>query len=172
MRARMFYSVWVAVLFLSVIFCGSKDARVVWNDTLKKCSSNDLLGSKVLFFGASNNIGPGSVWRLRADGKYSPRWILPDAPIHNNNESTCGGDASASFTLSSGASLDNAIAPVTGSLGFDLKRARKVTLTPTKFRWDDVVEGPYENYIRTQAKDDVKADLVPANKRFVLQRAL
>src|SRR5260221_8188525 len=171
MRFR-FFAITVVAVLLFATSCGNKDARVVWNDTLKKCSVSDLLGPKVLFFGASNNIGPGSVWRQRADGAYSPRWILSDAPVHKNSDATCQGKVTASFTLVAGASLDNAVAPVTGTLGIDLKRAKKIDLSPTSFRWDEVVEGPFEEYIRTKATQEVKADMVPANKRFVMQRAL
>jgi hypothetical protein len=127
-----------------------------------------------LYFGASNNIGPGSIWRKRPAPQegYSPRWIIKDAPVNKGSTSNCTGTAAAQAEFGGGATLQNAVTPVTGTLGIEFKRAQKVVLRPTGFRWDDVLEGPYEAYLQKQASGDIKADMTPANMRLVMQRAL
>jgi hypothetical protein len=55
---------------------GATDARSAWIDVLSKCASTELLGSSVFYFGASNSVGPGSVWRKEGDGSLRLRFDL------------------------------------------------------------------------------------------------
>src|SRR5208282_778153 len=66
----------VTVGCLSNLGCGPKNAKAVWNDGLKKCAQNDLLGPKILYFGPSNALGPGTIFQKYADGGIQVSHLL------------------------------------------------------------------------------------------------
>lgn len=151
-----------------------KDVRKAWNDVLKKCAVNDFLSDNVLFFGASNEIGPGSIWRNMPEGGYALRWLIKDPPLAPvaGHGGTCTGNAKASFDASGGAQLDNQMTPVSGDLKVEFKRAKQITIQPTAFQWYELVEGEYEQYIKTKADVKIREDLTAANARLIMGRAL
>lgn len=153
---------------------GKRDARAAWNDLLKQCAVSDVLSAKVLFFGVSNQIGPGSIWRQMPEGGFALRWIVKDPPIGpvSQKPGTCSGDTKKTFQASAGLQLDNAAIPVGGDLKTEFQRAKSITIKPTAFQWFDVIEGEYENFIRTKADPKIREDMTPANARLVMGRAL
>ena len=118
------------------------NVRQAWYAVLGKCASTDTIGKQAIFFGASNAIGPGSVWRQAEDGSFRLRFELSDAEpdpikrsqmITSNNVATCQGGEETLWEFSSGLPFDGKITPVAADISADLKRATKEllsTLTP------------------------------------------
>lgn len=157
------------LLLLLLILCLpnvvlAKGARDAWRDVLKGCAESDLLGRDVLYLGPTNTTGPGSVLRKRPDKGYGIRWVssdmnLPKGTVKEGNLVQCKGNSKRNFELGVGLNLENAIAPIAGALSLGIKNGRSVTLTVTGYRWDSVVEGPYESWVNTSAAEQIRKDL-------------
>jgi len=158
-------------------------ARDAWKQVLKGCAENDLLGNDVLYFGPSNNLGVGSVLQKRDKGyglRYRPSDLKIPSDVAFLNAGTsakCSGESKKTFSLGGGASLDNPIAPVNGEISGQLNRGKNVTMGVTSYRWDTLVEGPFENWFKKGADQSIKDELYsPAsagkNPRYVLTKAL
>ncbi len=63
------------ILTFSLAGCATT-AREAWIDVLSKCASSEALNN-VVYFGPSNKVGPGSVWR-KSDDSLHLRWTLAD----------------------------------------------------------------------------------------------
>ncbi len=109
----------VSGLFAGVIaykiFFKPQDSRQAWIDILNSCAKSQLIGKDVLYFGASNEIGPGSIWRQNSDGSIRLRYELSDlvpdsaqqkALIHPNNSVSCVQDE---FTAADRVIVENAV---------------------------------------------------------------
>ncbi len=98
------------ITLLSVSFVKGQDVGKAWKSVFKNCSSADIMGDNILFFGPSNKIGLGSVWRKNSSGGYNPRLELSSL-IKDENEqnkiikpgektATCTGGKSTKWNLS------------------------------------------------------------------------
>jgi hypothetical protein len=169
------------ILAGGLIFCCltagscSRDAKSAWNDVIKRCAASSLNGPTILYFGPSNAVGPGSIWRRDASGTYRLRYDLSQMPEPKNflapySESTCDGTSSSKFTFGGEGSLD--VQPITADMKADFKAAKSIEAKATAIAWVPVAEGPYEAYVN--AMDPAagpRTDLLVGDK-FVLTRAL
>ena len=155
-----------------------RDARAIWKDVIKKCAQNDLLGSKLLFTGPSNAVGPAAVYK-RGGGGYRLVWEGTDGfdgptlqtIIKENNSVSCGGRTHSESNFDVGLLLGSLLSPITGGLGIDLKKARTITLAPRAWQWDEVKTGPYEREIVKPYSASYRASTSQAN-HYVVLRAL
>lgn len=158
---------------------GAKDARAIWKSGIKKCSNNDLLGPNVLYFGPSNNQGPGTVFVNFVSGGTQVSHLVseyvknPDSVIIAGNTFKCGVNSTSKMNMSAVASASlGSILPVSGELGFDLKKAKTLTIGTDSVQWDQLIVGPYISLIRDLPDDNsVKRDLL-TDHQPVLARAL
>ncbi|MDB5977666.1 MAG: putative lipoprotein [Nevskia sp.] len=156
----------------------SDDARTAWTSVLKKCAVSDLTGSSIMYFGPSNAIGPGSIWRKDDDGSFRLRYALSDMPdpkafFKQQKEFQCDGSAETKFSLKAAAGLSSSISPMSADLSNDFQKAKSITVKANSARWDLVSEGPYENYIDSlPSGNGAKTDLKEKAGRFVMYQAL
>lgn len=167
----------VAAFVLYKIF-HPQDSRAAWVAILGKCAKSQLFGNDVLYFGASNEIGPGSIWRQNSDGSIRLRYelsdLVPDSAkrmelIHPNNAVSCGGDSTSKWEVQLGLPFDGTVAPVSADVSADLKRADGVTVSVTSYAVDELKEGPYETMIR---EDDALQDEFTAPDRVIVENAV
>jgi hypothetical protein len=172
---------YLAVAFVVVVASftlgcdGSKDAKAVWNNGLKKCAVNDQIGPNVVYFGPSNALGPGTIFQKFSDGgiqvshladSYGAQKLLAPAKPFD-----CASNYSTSFKLGGSATLPSTI-PVSGSLSANLSSARTVDVTATNLIWDQLIVGDYRSLVNALLEtNDVKKDLLE-NHELVLSRAL
>lgn len=169
----------IAFFCLLPIFSACKDdAKSTWTEVLSKCAVSDVNGTKMLYFGPSNNLGPGSIWVSDdAEGGYRIRYSLANLPkpqtfVNVGTSFQCSGTSTT--TLTGSGSIDAAVSvlPVSADVAVDLKRAKSVTVSVGSASWDDVLGGPYEAYIKAlPATNQARVEL-ETGSRLVLIRAL
>lgn len=167
----------VQLIILSMLMCGcgSKDAKQVWDQGLKKCAASDLLGPNILYFGPSNALGPGTVFQKFADGGLQPSHLLSQygttslyAPAQTFQ---CSAVASSSFKLNANATLPSVI-PVNGTVAGSISTATNITVNAQSLEWDQLVTGPYKALVLGfPDSNPVKSDLLNEHQ-LVLSRAL
>ncbi|MFU2327896.1 hypothetical protein [Pseudomonas sp. NFX98] len=168
----------LAVLPLLVAASGCKhDSKSAWADVAKNCAYSDLNENKLLFFGASNSIGPGSIWRLVPDGGgYRLRWDSNKVPgdwIKPGQEFDCQG--SESTKLTGGATVDFAsgIAPLSASLKSELSKAKSVEVKVSKLKTILIEEGEFEQaIIALPQSSPLKQDLTRPGRLIMYQAVL
>ncbi len=148
-------------------------SRQAWTAVLKNCTDSDLLGKDVIYFGMSNQIGPGSIWRRDSDGSIRLRYELSDiepdpakqaALIRPNNQVSCKGNSSSEWQIRFGLPFESGLTPVSAEIGSDLRRADKVTVKVDGWAVDDLKEAAYETLIRNSA---MKGELSTPDRLFV-----
>jgi hypothetical protein len=144
--------IWVAIALNR-----PQDSRAAWISVLGKCASTELIGKDVLYFGASNEIGPGSIWRKTDQGEIRLRLELADiepdkgkrdSMIHTNNTVTCQGNTDSGWQLQLGLPFEGAVTPVSGDVRADLKKAESVKVNVGGWSIDELKEALFERMIR------------------------
>jgi hypothetical protein len=157
---------------------GAPDARAAWVDVLSKCATTELLGSEVFYFGASNTIGPGSVWRKDSDGSLRLRFDLnelePDpvkraAYIQSGNVADCAGQNNRKWQVSLGLPFESQIAGLDATLAGELRKARTVTVGVTGWSANLLREHAYEQLLK--AKPEYGDEFI-GDDRFVAENAI
>jgi len=176
----------IALLFLVTISLTScNEAKDSWVKAIKDCGLTDINSDKIFYFGPSNNVGPGSVWRETVDqqGKhldYRLRFSEEELPnpkdfvqLAGANSYQCKSGQSISFKLSGNVSAGFSALPLNAEVSNDLKRAKSVNVSIGGMAWDQLRELEYETYFKSTvgAGNKYYEDLnVPG--RLVLYRAL
>ena len=68
-------------LILTLFLAGSPafaQSNKTWRDIIEKCNPTQEIGKETLFFGVSNLIGPGSMWRRANDKSIRLVYELSD----------------------------------------------------------------------------------------------
>jgi hypothetical protein len=138
----------------------AQTSRQAWTAVLRNCADSDLLGKDTVYFGVSNQIGPGSIWRRDTDGSLRLRYELSDIEpepakqadlIQLNNQVSCKGSSSSNWQIKFGLPFESAVTPVSADVESDLRRADNVTVSVNGWAVDDLKEGPYEHLIQNSA---------------------
>ena len=170
----------LAVVSLVAVPCDASGRRpgadASWKEVIKRCAGNATLG-KLIYFGPSNVVGPGSIWRKTDDG-YNLRRLVSDLGsadavkplIQEGSSASCTGSSSSSFKVGLQASLENNIVPVTAGLGIDYKKARAVKVTVDTWAWDQIVEGAFVDFVKAHPNNYTQDISQPA--RFFVGKAL
>jgi len=163
-----------------LICCGCKDdARAIWKSVIKKCANNDLLGRDILFFGPSNNLGPGTILQKFTEGGggiqvshlFSEYASDLESLINRGQAFSCEGMSSSSTKIGTDLSLESALS-ITGNLGVELKRAKEISVKVNSAQWVDIITGPFRQQVLGLSDDNiVKKDLLN-NGHLVMSRAL
>jgi hypothetical protein len=171
-------SVTLLLLGSAMLLAGCKDNP--WHLLAKDCAVNDLNGDKVLYFGPSNVLGPGSVWReasADAGGGYRVRWDSTAIPTpatwaKTGAEFTCQGSKTSKISGGATAKFTSQLAPLNGQVAADLSRATSVEVKASKMKWDLLLEGPYEQAVRQLAANSAIRQDLEKPGRLVMYRAL
>jgi hypothetical protein len=165
-------TVGLAPLLLPLQCCGGGSARNFWNDVLENCAVSDLTKSNVLYFGPSNDYGPGSVLE-KIDKNYQPRWTTKDiggaaSYTHENPAATCQGTKKTTSSIGASLALTSDFAPVSGEFGGDFKNTKIVAAGVDSWQKVDLITGPFAEYVNgPKANPKVKDDLKLPN-RFIV----
>jgi BON domain len=137
------------------------NSQEAWRAVLKKCADTNLLGADVVYFGASNKVGPGSVWRKANDGSYRLFYELSDLEhdaerrknlVIMNNSVGCQGMAATKWSIGVGLPFESEATPLKAEVSADLKRARDVNVAIDGYAMDELKEGLFEEVIRSNPR--------------------
>lgn len=145
---------------------------------INSCADDDLRSKSVLYFGPSNQIGPGSIWnRLGGDGGYQPQWRTRDLGLRESDSVQrgellqCNLSNSSQFMAHAGLSVLSAAANASGDARLNFSRAKNIEVSVGGAAWDNIVLGPYLKQLNDLPEGGVKQDVF-ANNRLFLVRAL
>jgi len=168
----------------SVCATGCDELRETWIQALRQCGVTDVNSATILYFGPSNNAGPGSGWQktldqnrkqveyhLRVDDEELPgpkAFIRPSPSGYR-----CKGGRDVSFKLNIVVAVNNSTLPLSAELSDDLKWARNIRITVGGMGWDELNELEYEEYFKkTLGAGNKYFEDMNAPDRLVLRRAL
>ena len=153
----------IALVLVVLWFPRKKDqnSQQAWQAVLKNCAQTNLLGKNVVYFGASNTVGPGSIWRKAQDGSYRLFFELSDLEndpekrkqlVVLNNPVGCQGSANSSWDLKLGLPFESSAISLKADVSGDLKKASDITVAITGYEMDELKEGLFEDIIRSNPR--------------------
>ena len=129
------------------------------------CAADDFATGQVVFFGLSDNLGPGTVMKRYAGKGIGPEYLVGSVTadpsstvVHRGVDWACalGDSVARAFNANSAVG----ILPVDATLNAKLARASHVAVTVESVRWDDLLTGPYRAAIEQLSDPTLKADLL------------
>ena len=142
------------------------------------CADDQLKSNAVLYFGPSNQIGPGSIWaRLGVNGGYQPQWRTADLNLNDvkvvqpGKAFPCDFSKNSTFSADGGLSVLSQAANVSAEVKSDFARAKTIKVSASEVAWDTVVAGPYLVQLKGISDPAIKSDIFGKN-RLVVRRAL
>ena len=132
---------------------------------ISDCAADDLATGQVVFFGLTDNLGPGTIMKRQAGKGIGPEYLVGnviDDPastvVHHGVEWACAlGD---SVTRAFNANSAVGILPVDNALNAKLARASHIGVTVDSVRWDDLLAAPYRAAIEQLSDPHLKAELL------------
>jgi hypothetical protein len=131
---------------------------------LGDCAADDLATGQVVFFGLSDNLGPGTIMKRHTGKGVGPEYFIgsivddpTSAVVHHGVDWACalGDSVARAFNANSAVG----ILPVDAALNAKLARASHIGVTVESVRWDDLLAGPYRAAIDQLSDPRLKADL-------------
>jgi hypothetical protein len=167
--------IWLSVFLLFMAGCTNLgSSKTSWNDVLSKCVDSNLIGENYLFFGVTNSVGPGSIWRYADDKSVRLLYELSDAIpseevrsklVNISPVATCKGDTTTKWGggINFPFSLSNI--QLTGELGALLSRSSSLSVSVDGVGIDSIKETPWKKAFRDLGKDDIYfAELMESNR--------
>jgi hypothetical protein len=143
------------------------NARQAWQRVIQPCVGGDVLSKRVIYLGPSNNVGPGSMWRQKADGSYALVWTSDKLPnfqgnvINKGNDVVCVGEGSHKFNgRIAGTLLTSALAGVSADASAELSKASSVTVQVQFARVEQLMEGPFNAWWQNNQDEPFAKDAV------------
>src|SRR5215470_4662105 len=149
----------LALSVLSVCATGCDDQqRDMWVQALRDCGITDVDPARTLYFGPSQNAGPGSGWRetfknrkhvdyrLRfgSDELPGPKAFIRLSPAGYQ----CKDGREVTFKLNTDIAVHVSTLPLSAELSNDLRWARTIRISVGGMGWDELNESDYEEYFR------------------------
>lgn len=142
----------------------AQDASTAWRDVLRRCARTDLIGRQSLFFGVSNLIGPGSIWRRADDNSIRLVSVLSDAIpkesdqasiIKTNNIASCVGNSTSRWNLRLGLPFSTGATPLSLNIGAILGGAHDVSVSVKGYAVDTLDESQWKKAFSGLGADNV-----------------
>jgi hypothetical protein len=184
MRAHLLRNVVFASLpiTLCVASAHGQNATDLYKQVLSRCAKSDELGKNTVFFGVSNSLGPGSVWR-RDPGDKSIRLrfelsdAFPQSPdqqkvIVINQLSSCNGSSSTKWNLSVGLPFTLSSTTLAGELSTVLSHAHQVDVSIKEFAVDNLKELPFLEAFKTLPTDNAYRKDLAEDDRIVAENVV
>ncbi len=166
------------VLGLGFGGCNGTSSQRATKSVTDSCADDQLRSNAVLYFGPSNQIGPGSIWtRLGVNGGYQPQWRVGDLEldylkiVQPGKAFECDFSKNSTFTAGGGLSVLSQAAKVSAEVKSDFARAKTIKVSASDVAWDTVVAGPFLVQLKGISDPAIKKDVFSTN-RLVVRRAL
>lgn len=168
--------------FQNIVF--AQNAKREWSRILKSCGSTQLFGNETLFFGPSNTIGIGSVWRKGDDKSYNARFelsdIITDSVVikkvikYGQKSNQCSTVRNVTWSAQISFPFLGSIFGQTG-LGAEFHKAKRTTISVDNLALDVIKEVPFEVALKSIAAKDPKneylLDIINNPGRLIVTKA-
>ncbi|WP_281310133.1 hypothetical protein [Flavobacterium flavigenum] len=176
----------LSMLLTSVIIfsASSQNVKKSWLKVLENCGKSEIMGKNTVFFGPSNSIGLGSIWRKTEDKGYNPRFelaaLFQDSLIRNRmiKLGTKAEKCTNSKNVKWNAKVNLAmLGPIFGLNGLDisLRNVRKTVVSVDNLALDLLLEVPFEQAIKnlatTQPENPFLQDILSHDGRLLVTKA-
>lgn len=157
--------------------CDSSMRQYV-QEMLKKCASNDLLGKNIIYFGPTNNLGAGTLFRKFPDGSYQLSLIansyIPanSGIVHDSGSSSCTGNDKVSISLNGSLTADKLLGAVPVGIGAKLSSAKTASISVASYEWQELQIASYEGLISGLPSDSPIRSAILTKHDRILARAL
>jgi hypothetical protein len=140
------------------------------------CAADDFATGNVVFFGFSDNLGPGTIMERYAGKGVGPAYLIGNivssqasTVVHRGVDWSCalGDSVGRAFNANSAVGL----LPVDASVNAKVARASRMDVTVDSVRWDDLLAGPYQTIVDHLSDASLRADLLGGGY-LVVSRAL
>lgn len=178
-RTRWATQVCMLVLLTNMYSGCRPNGREFWKEVASKCATSDLFSRSVIYFGPSTRTGPGTLFKLNADGKgydlrlsfekfpnMDPTTISPGVTFQCSGKSVTGSSIDPSIALKSD------FAPVNGTASGAFSKAKTVTFSARSMQWVNLEPLLYESYLAKLPADGAIRRDIARGDRFVILRAL
>jgi hypothetical protein len=169
------------LIFLIATPAKAQDTDNAWKRVIKSCAKTSIVGKEVLFFGPSNTIGLGSVWRKTNSGGYNPRFefadLIPDEVMRKGiiklgeRVEKCEASKDTKWNLNVGLPFIGKIFKT--DIAADFRKARKATVIAEGVALDVIKEVPFEQAINTliakNPDDPYLKDLFDSNRLLIIK---
>lgn len=158
------------VIFAILLCCTTRitfafDSQAnAWKKIILQCASSELLAShQVYYIGASNQIGPGSVWqRNSAKGLdlYFPfTFVVRDADQRSQiltpgADVNCSSSAKSGWNIKLGLPFSSNVVPISGDLQVALSHAKNVSISIDSYAIDTLALGIWSYTLGTLPNSD------------------
>ena len=153
-KGRVFSVVAVLALFLAIPGCRYQQAKSSWQEVLVRCGAGDVLEGGV-FFGPSDQAGPGSIWRRTDVGTYRMRWSIVEAnrpggalPVEPAGTAACKEPRFTLERLFPTQLLMNPLQPMDAELEDALNKVDKVTVRVQGWAVDRLAENAFGGMLK------------------------
>ena len=132
---------------------------------ISECEADDFVTGQVVFFGLSDNLGPGTIMKRYPGKRIGPEYLVGNIitdptsmVVHHGVDWTCalGDSVAQAFNANSAVG----ILPVDEGLNAKLARASHLAVTVDSVRWDDLLDGPFRAAVDQLSDPRLKADLL------------
>jgi len=172
----------VMLLFLCVASPAfAQDASTAWRTIISKCAKSDLLGRESLFFGVSNLIGPGSIWRRADDGSIRLVSVLSDVVTNADDESkivlannivACTGNSKTGWNIKFGLPFSTGATALSLDIGAILGGAHSVTVSVKGYAMDTLDEDNWKKAFLGLGQDNIYLQDARQPNRLLAENAV
>lgn len=134
-----------------------------WKKIILQCAQNEQIAKQQIhYMGASNQIGPGSIWQRNAENGldffYPFATIIPSVSaqetiLQKGEDVGCSGSSKSGWNIKLGLPFASAVVPATGSLQVQLSRAKNVTISIDGYAIDTIALGLWSDAIAALPQD-------------------
>lgn len=149
-------------------------ARDAWASTFENCGESDVIPADAVYFGPSNPVGPGSVWRRTPSGSLNLRWLPSDLALRPSDVIVPGKEITLKRVTNSknnahvGLLLRSALSATDPRLDALLANAHDTDVSIRAFQVDQLNEGPFEQAVRSLDKTSPFLSDIQRAERFVM----
>ena len=134
-----------------------------WKKIILQCAGNEQIAKQQIhYMGASNQIGPGSIWQRNAenglDFYYPFATIIPSAStrdgiLEKGEDVGCSGSNKSGWNIKLGLPFASAVVPVSGNLQVQLSHAKNITISIDGYAIDTIALGNWSDAIAALPQD-------------------
>jgi hypothetical protein len=177
-------AVLTGVFVVTLAGCAAGGIRGGRTPDVAGCDADDFATGHVVFFGLTNNLGPGTIMKRYAGKGVGPE-VLVDSlvadqaspspsvssstVVHHGRDWACSLGDSVARVFDANRAVG--ILPASDSDNAKLALASRITVTVDAVRWDDLLEGPYRAVVDHLSDAGLKTDLL-AGRYLIVSRAL